>query len=57
MLIVVVVCRDWKNMFVTDLCLKYYRAPRYCVHCVTIVFVEPSALVAQINDLHFLKRL
>ena len=37
------------------LCLKYYRASRYNVRCVTIVLVERGALVAKINDLHFWK--
>ena len=40
---------------VADLCLKYYRASRYRVVYVMIVFIELSALVAQINDLHFWK--
>ena len=39
-----------------DLCLKYYRAPRYRVQCLIIVLVELSELVAKINDLHFLEQ-
>ena len=38
-----------------DLCLKQYRAPRYRILCM-IVLVEISALVAQVNDVHFLKQ-
>ena len=43
-------------LFGEDLCLKYYRAPRYPVRCVMIVLVELGALIAQIKDLHFSKQ-
>ena len=39
-----------------DLCLNYYRVPRYRVRCVIPVLVELIALVAQINDLRLLKQ-
>ena len=36
--------------------LETLSRPRYRVRCVIIVLVKLSALVAQINDLHFLKQ-
>ena len=32
--------QKYSYITVADLCLKYYRAPRYRVRCVTIVLVE-----------------
>ena len=40
----------------SDVFLKYYRAPRYRARCIIFVLVELSVLVAQINDLRFLKQ-
>ena len=43
-----------RKTIVADLWLKYYRAPRYRMRCLTIL-LGGRALVAQINDLHFWK--
>ena len=45
-------CYKWCGF----LCLKYYRAPRYRMRCVTIVLVERRCTGCKINDLRSWKQ-